>query len=108
MCWAAPEHPSILFAYAFGKAQRLLAELAAIGVTNEVLLLGPVKALMQAYREAGVRLPSTLPVRAIAKEESLAGRLVIAALSPPLAVDEELQSTANGLRERRPPPTRRL
>jgi len=29
---AAPERPSILFAYAFGKAQRLLAELAAIGV----------------------------------------------------------------------------
>ena len=90
-----------------GEAQRLLAELASIGVTNEVLLLGPVNALMQAYREAGVRLPSTLPVSAIAKGESLAGRLVIAALSPPLAVDEALQVAANGLREPRPPPTRR-
>ncbi|MDP4831598.1 MAG: DNA ligase-associated DEXH box helicase, partial [Cyanobium sp. MAG_185] len=79
---AAPERPSLLFAYAFGKAQRLLAELAAIGVTNEVLLHGAVEALMPAYREAGVRLPPTLPVSAIAKGESLAGRLVIA---PPSA-----------------------
>ena len=79
---AAPERPSILFAYAFGKAQRLLAELAAIGVTNEVLLHGAVEALMPAYREAGVRLPPTLPVSAIRKGESLAGRLVIA---PPSA-----------------------
>ena len=79
---AAPERPSLLFAYAFGKAQRLLAELAAIGVTNEVLLHGAVEALMPAYREAGVRLPPTLPVSSAAKGESLAGRLVIA---PPSA-----------------------
>ena len=79
---AAPERPSLLFAYAFGKAQRLLAELAAIGVTEEVLLHGAVEALMPAYREAGVRLPPTLPVSAIPKGESLAGRLVIA---PPSA-----------------------
>ena len=88
---AAPERPSILFAYAFGKAQRLLAELAAIGVGepgrpgtegNEILLHGAVETLMPAYREAGVRLPPTLPVSAIAKGESLAGRLVIA---PPSA-----------------------
>ena len=79
---AAPERPSILFAYAFGKAQRLLAELAAIGVNDEILLHGAVETLMPAYREAGVRLPPTLPVSAIPKGESLAGRLVIA---PPSA-----------------------
>jgi len=79
---AAPERPSILFAYAFGKAQRLLAELAAIGVNDEILLHGAVETLMPAYREAGVRLPSTRPVSALAKGESLAGRLVIA---PPSA-----------------------
>jgi putative mRNA 3-end processing factor len=79
---AAPERPSILFAYAFGKAQRLLAELAAIGVTNEVLLHGAVAALMPAYREAGVVLPPTLPASAIPRGENLAGRLVIA---PPAA-----------------------
>jgi putative mRNA 3-end processing factor len=79
---AAPERPSILFAYAFGKAQRLLAELAAIGVNDEILLHGAVETLMPAYREAGVRLPSTRPVSALGKGESLAGRLVIA---PPSA-----------------------
>ena len=79
---AAPERPSILFAYAFGKAQRLLAELAAIGVNDEILLHGAVEALMPAYREAGVRLPPTLPASALGKGESLAGRLVIA---PPSA-----------------------
>ena len=79
---AAPERPSILFAYAFGKAQRLLAELAAIGVNDEILLHGAVETLMPAYREAGVRLPPTRPVSALSKGESLAGRLVIA---PPSA-----------------------
>ncbi|MDA1246934.1 MAG: ligase-associated DNA damage response exonuclease [Cyanobacteria bacterium] len=79
---AAPERPSMLFAYAFGKAQRLLAELAAIGVEEEILLHGAVEALMPAYREAGVRLPPTLPMSALGKGESLAGRLVIA---PPSA-----------------------
>jgi putative mRNA 3-end processing factor len=88
---AAPERPSILFAYAFGKAQRLLAELAAIGVGqpgepggegNEILLHGAVEALMPAYREAGVALPPTRPASAIGRSEPLAGRLVIA---PPSA-----------------------
>jgi putative mRNA 3-end processing factor len=88
---AAPERPSILFAYAFGKAQRLLAELAAIGVGaagepggegDEILLHGAVEALMPAYRQAGVPLPPTLPASAIPRGESLAGRLVIA---PPAA-----------------------
>jgi putative mRNA 3-end processing factor len=79
---AAPERPSLLFAYAFGKAQRLLAELHAIGVEEEVLLHGAVEALMPAYREAGVPLPPTRPVSTLAKGEPLTGRLVIA---PPSA-----------------------
>ncbi|MEO1003354.1 MAG: ligase-associated DNA damage response exonuclease [Cyanobacteria bacterium J06638_7] len=79
---AAPERPSLLFAYAFGKAQRLLAELAAIGVHEEVLLHGAVEALMPAYRQAGVAMPPTRPVSGLAKGDSLAGRLLIA---PPSA-----------------------
>jgi putative mRNA 3-end processing factor len=79
---AAPERPSILFAYAFGKAQRLLAELAAIGVEEEVLLHGAVQALMPAYRETGVPMPPTRPVSELGRAEFLAGRLVIA---PPAA-----------------------
>jgi putative mRNA 3-end processing factor len=88
---AAPERPSLLFAYAFGKAQRLLAELAAIGVGQpgqpgaegqQILLHGAVDALMAPYREAGVELPPTLPLSALSRGDSLAGRLVIA---PPSA-----------------------
>jgi putative mRNA 3-end processing factor len=53
----APQRPSLLFAYAFGKAQRLLAELAALGGEEEVLLHGAVQALMAPYRSAGVCCP---------------------------------------------------
>ncbi len=78
----APQRPSLLFAYAFGKAQRLLAELAALGVEEEVLLHGAVQALMAPYRSAGVVLPPTRPLGELPRCESLAGRLVIA---PPSA-----------------------
>ncbi|NQV10966.1 MAG: ligase-associated DNA damage response exonuclease [Cyanobacteria bacterium] len=79
---AAPERPSLLFAYAFGKAQRLLAELAALGVEEEVLLHGAVQTLMAPYRSQGIVLPPTRPVSELPRSESLAGRLVIA---PPSA-----------------------
>lgn len=88
---AAPQRPSLLLAYAFGKAQRLLAELAALGVGqpgqpggpgNEIVLHGAVEALMDPYREAGVVLPPTLPASALERQAELAGRLVIA---PPAA-----------------------
>jgi putative mRNA 3-end processing factor len=79
---AAPERPSLLFAYAFGKAQRILAELQAIGVREEVLLHGAVDNLMEPYRQAGVALPPTRAVSSLERGESLAGRLVIA---PPSA-----------------------
>ena len=74
----APERPSLLFAYAFGKAQRLLAELHSIGVTEEVLLHGAVEALMPTYRQAGVAMPPTRPLSELSRKENLAGRLVIA------------------------------
>jgi putative mRNA 3-end processing factor len=79
---AAPERPSLLFAYAFGKAQRLLAELHAAGVEDEVLLHGAVQALMEPYRAAGVPMAPTRPLSELDKGASLAGRLVLA---PPAA-----------------------
>ncbi|MFZ9282413.1 MAG: ligase-associated DNA damage response exonuclease [Prochlorococcaceae cyanobacterium] len=88
---AAPERPSLLFCYAFGKAQRVLAELAALGVGasgnpgapgHEILLHGAVEALMAPYREAGVQLPPTRAVSSLERKADLAGRLVIA---PPAA-----------------------
>ncbi|MFY8148084.1 MAG: ligase-associated DNA damage response exonuclease [Prochlorococcaceae cyanobacterium] len=87
----APDRPSLLFCYAFGKAQRVLAELARLGVGapggpggegGEILLHGAVAALMEPYRQAGVALPPTLPASALPRGASLAGRLVIA---PPAA-----------------------
>ncbi|MDM7952248.1 MAG: ligase-associated DNA damage response exonuclease [Cyanobium sp. CZS 25K] len=78
----APQKPSLLFGYAFGKAQRLLAELAALGVEEEVLLHGAVQTLMAPYQSAGVVLPPTRPLSELPRGESLAGRLVIA---PPSA-----------------------
>jgi putative mRNA 3-end processing factor len=77
----APERPSILFCYAFGKAQRLLAELKQLGVSDEVLLHGAVQTLMPAYREQGIAMMPTRPVSELPRSEPLAGRLVLAPLS---------------------------
>lgn len=50
---------SMLFAYALGKAQRLLAGLeSSIG---PILVHGAVAPLVQCYREAGIALPEVLP-----------------------------------------------
>lgn len=51
---------SVLYVYALGKAQRVLAELAAL--TDEpVHLHGALEGLTQAYRDAGVRMVPTRP-----------------------------------------------
>ena len=80
---AAPDRPSLLLCYAFGKAQRVLAELQRLGVEEEVLLHGSVQRLMEPYRQAGVAMPATRPLAGLPRGQSLAGRLVIA---PPGAV----------------------
>jgi putative mRNA 3-end processing factor len=79
---AAPDRPSILFCYAFGKAQRVLAELSALGETEEVLLHGAVQALMEPYRQQGIAMVPTRPISELPRSAGLAGRLVIA---PPSA-----------------------
>ena len=76
------DHASILFCYAFGKAQRLMAELHAIGVRDEVLLHGAVETITRHYRETGIAMTPSRPVSEIPKKESLAGRLILA---PPSA-----------------------
>jgi putative mRNA 3-end processing factor len=78
----APQRPSLLFCYAFGKAQRVLAELHAIGVREEVLLHGAVESLMPAYRQRQIAMVPTRPVSSLPRGEPLAGRLVLA---PPSA-----------------------
>jgi putative mRNA 3-end processing factor len=55
---AAHDRCTVLFCYALGKAQRLLAELAP-HLDAPVHLHGALAPLVDAYREAGVHLPAT-------------------------------------------------
>ena len=71
---------SVLFAYALGKAQRILAELALL--TDETVYVhGAVASLVDIYRNCGITLLPTEPATA-AQSRSYAGALVLA---PPSA-----------------------
>jgi putative mRNA 3-end processing factor len=73
--------PAVLFCYALGKAQRILAELA-LRTDRTVHLHGAMLRLVESYREAGVRMVPTEPVSESAKGRDFAGELVMA---PPSA-----------------------
>lgn len=92
-CWDDPESvvselfawwqaektaPTMVFCYAFGKAQRLLAMLAK-HTDRPVYLHGAMQTLTQLYRDAGVHMLPTLP---IADGQNYAGALILA---PPSA-----------------------
>ena len=67
---------SLLMAYSFGKAQRILAGVdASIG---PLIVHGAVEPLNRAYREQGVALPATQLVTDVADKASLKRALVIA------------------------------
>jgi putative mRNA 3-end processing factor len=71
---------SVLFCYAFGKAQRILAGVdASIG---PIVCHGAAEPLNRAYRAAGVALPPTALVTEVADRASLKRALVLA---PPSA-----------------------
>jgi putative mRNA 3-end processing factor len=71
---------SVLFAYALGKAQRVLAELTAL--TDEpVFVHGAVASLVDIYRARGIAMLPTLPAAA-AKAEEYKHSLILA---PPSA-----------------------
>jgi len=73
---------SIIFAYALGKAQRLIAGIdASIG---PILAHGAILRIVEAYRAAGVSLPEVLPADAdnVKKFRGSGGALVVA---PPSA-----------------------
>jgi putative mRNA 3-end processing factor len=71
---------SVIFGYAFGKAQRILASVdAGIG---EIVVHGAVEALNRGYRECGVALPETRMVSDFDAKRDYAGALVVA---PPSA-----------------------
>jgi putative mRNA 3-end processing factor len=73
---AAAGRPSLLLAYSFGKAQRLLAGVdASIG---PLVVHGAVDALNDAYRAAGVALPPTQALEALRGRPELRRALVVA------------------------------
>jgi putative mRNA 3-end processing factor len=74
---------SVLFAYAMGKAPRILAELAALtDPARTVLVHGAVEGLVELYRAAGVAMLPTSRVSETARGRSFAGELILA---PPAA-----------------------
>ena len=67
---------SLLLAYSFGKAQRLLAGVDAS--TGPIVVHGAVEDLNRAYRAAGVRLPRTLRLEEVNDRSLLRRALVVA------------------------------
>jgi putative mRNA 3-end processing factor len=78
---AAAGRASVLFCYALGKAQRVLAELGR-RTARPVFVHGAIDAPLDAYRDEGISFAPTVPVGARTRGESFAGELIIA---PPSA-----------------------
>ena len=77
---AAAGRASVLYAYALGKAQRVLARIdASIG---PIVCHGAVEPINAIYREAGVALPPTRLATEVADKGVFAGALIVA---PPIA-----------------------
>jgi putative mRNA 3-end processing factor len=77
----AADRPAVLFCYALGKAQRILAELAS-RTDEAVWIHGAMRPLVDAYRAAGIEM---LPTRMVSEAEPgqrYGGELVLA---PPSA-----------------------
>jgi putative mRNA 3-end processing factor len=71
------DRPSILFCYAFGKAQRVLSELTQF-TDGPVYVHGAIHALTEIYREQGMAMVPTLCTAEVLKEHKYAGDLVLA------------------------------
>ncbi|MEI2455360.1 ligase-associated DNA damage response exonuclease [Lysobacter firmicutimachus] len=78
---AARGEAAVLFCYALGKAQRLLAELARID-PRRVWLHGAIAAGVEVYRRAGIAMVETAHVAEQGGRDDYAGELVLA---PPSA-----------------------
>lgn len=75
------EGPSLLFAYAFGKTQRILAELHRL-TGRTVYLHGACGELTKIYRDCGIKMVPTALVSEQPKNFNFAGELILA---PPSA-----------------------
>lgn len=78
---AAAGRASVIFAYALGKSQRVLAGLRDMTV-GPIYTHGAVEKLVRDYRESGVAMPPTTHAAAMPRGHDFAGSLIIA---PPSA-----------------------
>lgn len=72
---------SVIYAYALGKAQRILAGLAAFGI-GAFYTHGAVERLNRDYRDAGISLPDTTYASSVPKGHDWSGAMIVA---PPSA-----------------------
>ncbi|MBE9179539.1 ligase-associated DNA damage response exonuclease [Oculatella sp. LEGE 06141] len=75
------DRPSLLFCYAFGKAQRILGELTQL-TEQPVYVHGAVHVLTEIYRQAGIAMVETIPASELPRSHSFNGALILA---PPSA-----------------------
>ena len=73
----AAGRPAVLFGYALGKAQRVLAELTAF-TDEEVFVHGAVDPLTELYREAGIHMLPTRRIDLKDRKADYRGRLIVA------------------------------
>ncbi len=78
---AAEGRPSALFAYAYGKSQRILGHLARRALPGPIWLHGAVQGGVDAYRAAGVALADTAGLVVDAEPADLKRALVLAPVS---------------------------
>lgn len=71
------DRPSLLFCYAFGKAQRVLSELRQFS-DRPVYVHGAIHALTEIYREQGIPMVPTIPVSDMPRHYKFQGDLVLA------------------------------
>jgi putative mRNA 3-end processing factor len=71
------DRPSLLFCYAFGKAQRILSELCRF-TDRPVYVHGAIHGLTEIYRQLGVGMVETIPVSEQPKSYKFKGDLVLA------------------------------
>jgi putative mRNA 3-end processing factor len=81
---AEPERCVLVGAYALGKAQRVIAELRALGHDAPIYIHGAMQKLCDLYREWGVDLGELRPAL-VASKEDMRGRIVVA---PPSALQD--------------------
>lgn len=75
------DRPSLLFCYAFGKAQRILSELQKF-TDQPVYVHGAIHGLTEIYRQMGVAMVPTVPASDMPRSHKFRGELVLA---PPSA-----------------------